>query len=357
MSIKSWEFVTVGDPHIDKMEGLFPFNHLILQYNELRKPFEYALKMGVPNVVVLGDVAHRDRLSEEGRIMLYELLLEYDGKLNIYVILGNHDVAREGIHSLQFFVKLYETGKFKTVHIISKKEQHVFNGVPVNFLPFPHKKSIPCKGMDRVLNFAHLERPGALRDNGVKIQKGHGVKQKDKDIWVVGHLHTPQHLASTYFSGTLYQTNFGESLPKSFIHGRIRVKGRTLVETIKVIPNDPAFKLFNLKIEKKSDLKQIEKNPLYLYKVFVKSGTKIDVDLMARYPNIQNVPVMYDTDADLAKLEVDTVEEIPTYTLYDGLKAEMKKRGASLEMRKRGRQLVGQIIHERDNQTKVKGKK
>lgn len=340
-----FEFVTVGDPHLDKMENLFPANHLQLQVAELRKPFLYALERGVPNVVILGDVAHKDRLTEESRIALFSLLVEFDGKLDIHIILGNHDVAYEGFHSLQFFVELYEAGKFKTVHIYKKPVQKTINGVPVNFLPFPAIKAIESDVADRTLNFAHLERPGALRDNGIKIQKGHGIRQKDDHTWVVGHLHTPQRLGRTYFSGTLYQTNFGESLPKSFLHGRVRVKNGKLLEKIVQVPNDPAFKLFNLRIEKRSDLDAIQDNPLYLYKLFIKKGVKIDFDLSTRYKNLYNTPSTYTNEAELLEQQQEVAMVIEN-DLTGGLLDELREKGASKWQRKRGTAIVNEILEE-----------
>lgn len=340
-----FEWVSIGDPHLDKLENLFPANHLELQIGEMEKVFKYAIARGVPHVIILGDVAHRDRLTEESRIALYSLLNRYDGKVFIHVILGNHDVAYEGFHSLQFFVKLYEDRKFKTVHIYKDPTQCMLGGVPVNFLPFPAVRAIPCDTVDRTLNFVHLERPGARRDNGVLIKKGHGVRQKkdDNHIYVSGHLHTPQIIGNTYFSGTLFQTNFGESLPKSFLHGRVRVKDGKLSAKIIEVPNDPVFKLFNLKIEKKSDLRQIEDNPLYLYKLFIRKGVDIDFDLLSRYRNLYNTPSLYANESELMDQQEDVTMAIEN-DLTGGLRDELRGKGATKWQRKRAESIVNKII-------------
>ena len=344
MSSNLFEFVTVGDAHLDKLENLFPANHLELQVAEIDKVYKYAIKKGVPNVVWLGDVAHKERLTEESRIALYSILTRYDGLVNTYIILGNHDVAREGFHSLQFFVKLYETGKFKSVHIFKAGTQLVLNKVPVNFLPYPLTKALPYDGpCDKTLNFAHLERPGAKRDNGMLIQKGDGVRQKDDNVWVIGHLHTPQKLGLTWYSGTLFQTNFGESLPKSFLHARVRnVKG-LLKWKIVEIPNDPAFKLINLKIESKSDLKKIDDNPLHLYKLFIKKGVQIDYDLASKHKNLYNTPTTYSNEKELVEQQ-EVVELEINHSLTDGLRQELRDRGANKWQRRRAKALVADIL-------------
>lgn len=339
-----FEAIISGDPHFDKLVNLFPKSHLELQVAELRKAFVYALKNGIPNLIWPGDIAHKDRLSEEARIALFNLLHEFDGKLNIWIILGNHDVAYTGFHSLQFFIELFKKGKFKTVHIMDKPVQKWINGIPLNFLPYPAKKALPhdTDKCDKSINVAHLERPGAVRDNGRKVGPADGTKQKDKNIWLIGHLHTPQKVGRSYFCGTMYQTTFGESLPKSFLHIKAWNKKGTLKHKVEVVPTDPAFKFFPLVVEKKSDLEKISSNPLYLYKVFLKSGVDLKFDLNKKYPNIINTPTIYD---DKKKIVVDMgeIEEIK-YNLSDGLPKWMKKKGATKKQVKRALQLVDRIL-------------
>jgi len=342
---KYFQAVTVGDPHFDKMGNLLKAQHLDLQIAELRKPFEYAVQNGIQEVWVLGDVAHKERLSEEARIALFKLLEEYDGRVIVRIILGNHDVAYDGFHALQFFVELFKSKKFKTVFIYDKKKQVVINGVPVNFLPYPATQALPhdTSTCDKSINVAHLERPGALRDNGMKIKKGDGVKQRDKNVWVIGHLHTPQTVGLTWYSGTLYQTSFGESLPKSFMHIKARVDKDGLLDCkIKRIPVDPAFKLIPLVIEKRKDFKKIEDNPLYLYKLFIKSGVDVDFDIHKRYPNVWNSPVLFD-DKKKIVLDAHEVEEIK-YDIREGLKPTLKEMGATKPQIKRAQQLVDKIL-------------
>jgi hypothetical protein len=338
--VRILEVVVGGDFHADKMKGLFPERHLELQVAEQRKSMRYAVKNGIRDYFWPGDIAHLPRLTEEARIALMRLLDEFDGKLNIHIILGNHDVAYEGFHSLQSFVEMYKTGKYKTIFIYDKAQQVMMNGIPVNFLPYPHKKALPhnTKKCDRSINVAHLERPGARRDNGRTIGPKDGTKQKDDNYWFIGHLHTPQSLGNSHFCGTMFQTNFGESLPKGFIHFKAKLKNGKLTVKVDRIPNDPAFKLIPLIVESRKDLKKIEPNPLYLYKVFLKEGVEIKVDLNKKYPNIINTPTTY-TDKKKIVLDVGDAEEI-RYNLLDGLPKWMKKKGATKKQIKRAQELV-----------------
>lgn len=293
---------------MDKLRGLFPDNHLNLQIGELRKPFEYALENGVRYVVILGDVADKSRLSEEAQISLFNLLKSYDGKLKVYVILGNHDVHSNGLHSLQLFSEFYKKGVFKTIHIVDTPKQKKIAGVAVNFLPFPESTPIKDKRGYKTVNFAHIERPGALRDNGSKIQKDHGIKQKGKDVWVIGHLHTPQTVGLSYYAGTMYQQNFGEGHTKGFLHCKFKIKNGKLKHNIRFVENDPKFKLFNLIVESESDLEQISSNPLYKYKLFLKAGVRLPNNIAEQYPNITNT-LGFKNKKDLEFLEAEDEED------------------------------------------------
>lgn len=341
-----FECVTVGDPHFDRLSTMFPTNHLLLQVAELRKPFEYALKHGIKYVVVLGDVAHMPRLSEEARKAFQKLLHEYDGRLTIWIILGNHDVAYEGVHSLESISDLCKQGRYKSVRVFAKPKQKIINGVPVNLLPFPAKKAIKTEVADRSLNFAHLERPGARRDNGMLIRDDDGVKQTDDNEWVIGHLHTPQKIGRTLYSGTLYQTNFGESLPKGFLHIKAKVLKGKLTVRAKRVTTDPRFKLINLKVESAKDLKQIDSDPLHLYKLFIKKGIKIPYDIMRRHPNVYKPPTQYTTDVDLQEKQEADPQQV-NFKLTDRLGPELAQKGATKWQRKRGIKIVKAILRKK----------
>lgn len=335
----SFEAVTVGDIHLDKLTSILGEDAIPLQIAEVRKVFTYAVKNKVPNVLVLGDVAHKPRLSYEALIALESLLDEFDGKVKIYIILGNHDVEMQGIHSMQPIHERVKAGKYKSVYFFDRPKQRIIDTVPVNFLPFPATEPLDDK---KAINVAHLERPGAMRDNGSLINKG-GIEQTNDQFFVVGHLHTPHEVGNSWFSGTLFQTNFGESLPKSFMHlkANYNKKKNTLKYRVKRVPNDPAFKFFNLVVKELSDLKIIERNPLYLYKLFIHSDIELPKNLLRKYPNIIN-HVGYDTKGELKALMESSQEDIK-YDIKEGLPELLKGKGYSKKKIKRALTLLDEV--------------
>jgi DNA repair exonuclease SbcCD nuclease subunit len=343
----SFRFVALGDLHLDKLDHLFGTeltNQLL--FAEWSKAADYAVKNKIKYLVILGDVADKARLSEEARVVLQKFLYKYDGKLDIRIILGNHDVEYEGYHSLEAIEQLVKEGAFKSVTIYTKPKQVVIGGVPINFLPFPAERAIEYRNQKgkrvQTLNFAHLERPGALRDNGMVIEQDHGVPDDGHDLWVIGHLHTPHEVGNSHYVGTAYQTNFGERLPKGFTVGKVELDGLKLKGEFTRVQNKPAFVLHNLKIESVKDLKKITDNPLDLYKVAVKRGVELPYDLSARHKNIVNTVVQYKTGREADAMLEDAEVQIK-FDLTSGLKKQLMGLGLDKPQANRGLAIVEEI--------------
>ncbi|QJT70992.1 Metallophos_2 domain-containing protein [Vibrio phage vB_VcorM_GR7B] len=335
----SLDYVGIGDPHLDKLYNKFGEEAIPLQMAELRKPCDYALENGIKTVIYLGDTADNPRLSYQAQIALQDHLFKYDKKgLEQHIILGNHDVEAEDYHALETIQNLIKNGAFKNVVLYEKPEQVWIDGVPFNFLPFPAKEPLD---KTNAINIAHIERPGALRDNGMRIQKG-GIEEDSRDdVWDVGHLHTPQQQGRTVYAGTLFQTNFGESLPKSFLHcsAKYDAKKNKIKRTFQRIAVDPAFKFFNLEVNELADLKQIEKNPLYLYKVFANTEMELPKNLMAKYPNVIQT-LGFSSKEELKDL-MDTSTAKITHDVRDGLDDYLKEtRGFNEDQIKRAHTLL-----------------
>lgn len=342
----SFRFVALGDLHLDKLDHLFGTaltNDLL--FREWCKAADYAIKHKIKYLIILGDVADKARLSEEARVVLQKFLYRYDGKLDIRIILGNHDVEYEGYHSLEAIEQQVKEGGYKTVHIYTEPAQTVIGGVPVNFLPFPAEAAMVYKKDGKrcqTYNFAHLERPGAMRDNGMIIEKGHGVEETGDDHWCIGHLHTPHDVGRSHYVGTAYQTTFGESLPKGFSVGEVELVGSKLKVNIERVQNRPSFVLHNLKIESVKDLKKISDEPLDLYKVTVKRGVELPYDLSARHKNIVNTIVRYKTDKEADSILEDAEVQIK-FDLTSGLKKQLRALGLDKPQSARGLEIVEQI--------------
>lgn len=319
------EFVGIGDMHYDKLNTLFS-NADELISKELTKPLRYAVDNGIKYAFIYGDIGEKARISYEGNLAFWEtLFLEEFKSLEYHIILGNHDFDEHGRHSLELLVWVAKR-LGRRLFIYTQATVVKLDGVKVNFLPYPFKKTL-----SDCVNIGHFEVAGSTRDNGRQIKDGFSTKH----FCCIGHLHTPHTVNSCYYSGTLFQTNFGESLPKKFHH--VRVKS-DMTHRVKLVPNDPDFKLFNLEVYSIKDLKQVDTNPLYLYKAFIQEGVDIDPDLFAKYPNIVKL-VWFKTKTELTTLleeEWKSMESVDNlYQPEEDLKVFMKEKRANPDLRKR----------------------
>ena len=112
--------IWVGDLHLDRLKKLYS-NALELQEAEICKPLEYALSQGVKFVVFAGDIGEHPTLSESALLVLLNVLIKYGKHLNIHLILGNHDFAETGVHSLKVLELLKQQKKIFPQYKILQK--------------------------------------------------------------------------------------------------------------------------------------------------------------------------------------------------------------------------------------------
>lgn len=281
------KFVCTTDWHLDKLERLFP-NALDLQYNEICKPFNYAIEHGIKTVWVAGDICENPELSPQAMTTLIRILTKYDKKVNIHIILGNHDFASTDTNSLQPIQTLIKRNRLK-VKVFDKPTHVVIEGVNFNALPFPYgSREKAYKGTS--LNICHLEWVGAMRDNGKsRIKEGHS-KTNGRDFWIMGHLHTPQYLEKprVLYVGTQYQTNFGENEDKSFCVVEACYRGSELKVEFKRVAQRQAFRLINLVVTDAKQLAQVTDNPLHLYKLHMKD-IRPPKSWLLSHPNVVSI--------------------------------------------------------------------
>jgi len=270
--------ICIGDLHGDKLKNLFP-NHIELQFNELNKAIHTGRKEGEKHFCFLGDLSENIRLSQDAECAFIRFFCYWDSKIELDVILGNHDFAENSNHSLLPFMEMQRAGLFKTIRFHEKPHVAKIDGVYHNFCPYPFIE--PVKN---AVNYGHFEVSGSTRDNGTVIAKAHDVGEKD--VWVMGHLHTPHDVGRVHYTGTIYQLNFGESLPKYFSSISTRLKNGKLKLDIERIRVDPAFKLINLVVDSEKDLKKIDKNPLYKYRLLTNVNFETDLDILGKHPNV-----------------------------------------------------------------------
>lgn len=310
--------LAIGDLHLDKLKNLFPTNHLDIQFYELEKSIQYARKQGESHVVFLGDLCENIRLSQEAECKLIRFLLDLDKKMNVHIILGNHDFAENGNHSLLPFIELQRCKVFKNTKFYDTPTQENIDGVIHNFVPYPHKE-----GIKNAINYGHFEVSGSTRDNGTTIKKAIDVSKKEN--WIMGHLHTPHDVGNVHYTGTLYQLNFGESLPKSFsIINAFTKKGKTKLD-VERVRTAPAFRLITLEVYKEKDLKKIEKNPLYKYRLLADANFSTDIDIMDKHPNVVKIEG-FKTKKELEALKQDSFIELTEQNLeLPSVTAELEK--------------------------------
>lgn len=335
-------FVFTSDFHLNKLERFFE-NHLELQRIEMRKPFLYALENGIEHVWIGGDISEDPTLDGPALTSFIRLLTEFDGRLNIHIVLGNHDFAHVEEHSLQSIAVLCEKQKFSTVRIYEKPAHVQIDGMHFNALPYPY--AVPDKVYTKkpTINVAHIEWAGALRDNGKsKIKDGYTDGDKGKDVWCIGHLHTPQWLKKprVLYCGTLYQTNFGETADKSWCDCIATYKNGELQFKYKRVPSRCAFILENLRITSNKDFDKLEKNPLHLYKLWLSADVKLPKQLTIDYPNIIS------TAGEGAQATEEEVKQVQVDVSLDKKKAMftlLKQQGLTKEQIKRAPNILKQV--------------
>lgn len=252
----------------------------------------------------------------------------------------NHDWAEQGSHSLQVFIEMQKLGMFKTIHFYAEPSVVTIDDVRVNFLPFPHRA--PTDKVDVAV--AHYEVDGTVSDSGRVIR----FKESRNDDYGIpflqGHLHTTQKNGRHHYGGTLYQTSFGESLPKGYGMARIGKGGKF---AWKFVRHEPPFKLTNLRIHEKADLKQLVNDPLHLFKLYVADDVRVPDNLLERYPNIVN-KLDFSSAEELEELEqaefalenmqieVNADDYLPDFFTKYGADDKMQKRAFEILAEYRG---------------------
>ena len=325
------ETIGIGDLHLDGplIRHVPDLNERIA--DEVRRVFDYARHHGVRNVVFYGDIFHRPNASIEGQKVFLNLLMTASD-LSIYVIAGNHDKeSTQGSlatqHSLAMFESMQEFNMLPHVRLVVHEPLNVrIEGEVVRFLPWPHASVHP-----KAVNVIHVEAHGAALDNGRKLENKDGEAHRLLDTGaqcVAGHLHTPQRVRNIHYSGTLYQTTFGESLPKFFHHCTV-TRG---VLSVEKVPHAPGFVLHNIIVKEQADLDSIpspyatdpdqrdrpQPRITDFCKLFIHKDVAMPVDLLERFPNI----IRHNTYRTTKELEVLVQEELR----LDGVDLDLNER-------------------------------
>lgn len=279
------EGIATSDWHLCGLQKHF-VDHVDRQFHELDKIYQYAIQNGVQHIFVPGDISDTPHMPYDVYVTLVLFLKKYDGLLNTYYIAGNHDFSDIHKTSMDLLHVLVEEGLFKSTKLYLKPTKTVIDSVRVNLLSYPCIEAPKSKKPS--LNFSHIEYNGAIGDNGRKMRVKDEFIQNPGDYNVSGHIHTYQHIESkrAVYCGNPYQKNFGEALPKGFIHFKAKQAEEELIFKHKYVNNKVDFQLLNIEINNREDFKQLSTSDSYRYKLWVNPEVDIPKDLLLRYPNI-----------------------------------------------------------------------
>ncbi len=199
-------FVGIGDLHLSSSPK--KEEHDAYVFKLVSQCLSFAQAHGVKHVILYGDIGDKPYLS---RSAMRTLLRLFRRPFIFHVILGNHDKEAEDSdlgHGLMPIVDLIKDGKLPNVHVYEEDTNVIIDKAKIRFMPWPSVDFKP-----NCLNVAHVTVSGT-RYKSVVVNKGYA----GDCLAVIGHEHDCQRVRNAYYSGTLYQTNFGEKKEKFFHH-------------------------------------------------------------------------------------------------------------------------------------------
>jgi DNA repair exonuclease SbcCD nuclease subunit len=334
--------IVSSDFHIGGMLKVLnnPLQH---QITEIEKVYNYALSNSIEHMFNPGDLSHTPELTDTELIALIALFLKYDEHINSYYIAGNHDVESVKASSLDLLETIVNAGLYKRLKIYKKPTVETIDGVNVVFMPFPHLTVPRTKRPPLV--FAHIETAGAIGDNGRPLKTGNDEKFKRQkgDFVISGHLHQYQYLKEKriLFGGSLYQTNFGESLPKSYMTISARyAEGKLKVNHSRII-NKPNFVLETKIISSEDDWDQLSEEHTVRYRVLVEEGLVVPKKIAQQLKNIVSISGLNKSNKVAMEGIIDTegklstANNLPTFKITTGLKKYAKEAGLTNEQLKK----------------------
>lgn len=280
------DLVAIGDLHLTDSTGKGGLSTYIEGSDKMvadlviSQPLKYAKEKGVKDIVLLGDICENPRMSYEAQLQLFRILRQ---PFQFHIILGNHDKLAEESqagHSLEILKEL----QLPNVRIY---EEPTDVG-KIRFLPWPHQQFDKTK-----LNIAHIDVQGSKSDSG-RLNKSDKLNHSNADA-IIGHIHTSQKVRNSIYPGTLYQKNFGESLPKFFAHASYDDGWE-----ISLIKTKPKYRLHTFQVKSRKDLKDIPVSERDLVKLVLLDGAKVTA---ADYQHINVVKVSTQSSAEQEALD------------------------------------------------------
>jgi calcineurin-like phosphoesterase family protein len=334
------EFLGIGDLHLSSADGSGGLSKYVqdsdqMVTEEMEKVLQYGRKHGINTTLLYGDIFDSPRGSYQGMMALSRFLASNDD-FTFHIIVGNHDMYGETPatgHSLELLKLLYSKSNVK---FYTKPRTIEIDGAPVRFLPYPHE-SFDSKA----LNVYHKEVRGSKNDAGRVM--GSDDLTDSKAVIVAGHLHTAHRVRNTYYSGTLYQQNFGESLPKYFHH--IEFNDPSDYE-IRLVKHDPKYKLHTIVLSTRDDLATIPEGEFNLVKLVIQDGADVSASDYGKFSNIVMIkPFKSKEDLQMVLTEDLTEGQAVSFKTEDFFKEWLKSLDVDEELRKRIRYQRRKILN------------
>lgn len=342
-----FEGISTSDWHFEALANHFPQDHIQRQLETIDRIYNYAVEHGIKHVIIPGDITDKYTMADTTKELLLQHFRKYEGIIESWYCGGNHDWADNTQTSMDLIKRFCDWDFLKSLHIFLRPKQVEIDGVIVNFLPFPARKSIkhkkPC------LNFCHTEAIGALGDNGRPLRTKKDLKVDERDFTISGHIHLYQYLEAKRFlyNGSPYQKTFGEGLPKGFIHFKAEYVKKKLVVKHKFVDSKPGFRFETVMITDQKQWSQLEVNAAIRYRVYVKDSITIPGDIRTRVPNIAQ---LYATNKKIDINNVDTIDvseqQVSDIDPTDGLRSFLKESGIKKHMRDRAMKEIAKIRSE-----------
>lgn len=341
--------LVTSDWHLMGMNKIFK-SPLERQLAEIHKPYQYAIEHGIRHIMVPGDMSDVPRLDDHHLIALITFLLAYDDHVDTHYMLGNHDVAHTTKTSMDVLKVLADSGFFKRFHLYTKPTVKKIEKVNCVFMPFPYMEVPECDKPPLV--FAHIEVAGAIGDNGRPLKHGNDDKfiRQEGDYVVSGHIHQHQILKKKRFAycGSLYQKNFGESLPKGFIDLKAKYsKAGDLLVKPDFISSKPDFTLETKIITCSDDWNTLTHEENVRYKILTEEGIIVPKNVMREFPNIVYLmgagkSVKVNMENDQIDVASTTIKDMPKFGITTGLKRYLKAADMNPKQVTRARDLVAE---------------
>jgi DNA repair exonuclease SbcCD nuclease subunit len=346
---KYLHFLAASDFHVGGMLKVL-VDPLKWQIREINKVYQYALANSIKHLFVPGDLSHTPTLTYEELVALLTLLLTYDGSINTYYSLGNHDVESVKKSSMDLLKVLADSGFFKTFKVYKQPEVVKIDGVNVAFLPFPHLK-VP-ESSKPPLVFAHIDTEGAIGDNGRPLKGGHDSEliRQPGDYIISGHLHKHQLLKKKriLYVGSLYQTNFGESFPKGFLECKAKYVDGKLKVKYEQINNNQDFILDTKIISSNEDWDSLDLSQHVRYKVLIDEGLVVPKHVTDKIRNIVSIAALSKKSKVQMEEIINKTHSIPVshnIKITSGLSEYLKKSDLDPANIKKARALAKEAAH------------